>query len=80
MTILKPPPPALTEKKLLLSKFAITFAPFVISHELGVIYFDMSFFFFSLLEDERYSVFFMSFMSLRKPIMFRQCFSFEIYT
>ena len=46
----KTSPSTLTKKKkkLLLSKFIISFSVLVISHELGTIYFDISFYFFTV--------------------------------
>ena len=66
-----------TQKKLFLSKFIISFAQLLSSHGLGAICFDVSFFYFSLLEDRRYYVFFISFMSLSKFIILDDVFLFN---
>ena len=73
-------PQLLFTKKKFQSNFIISFSQLVFSHELGATYFDIFLGFFPLSENKRYSIIFISCISVSKSNMFRLCFSFKLYT
>ena len=67
------------KKNFFQSKFIISFSQLVISHELGAVYFDISFFIFHCCKINGI-LFFLFLLCRYKSIMFRRCFPLELST